>query len=206
MLRKKSTLIITIIIFLIVAGCALKLVLDKGYVNGESLVPYEIIPEFSSSCDKEYLSITDDEQATISILQDGEEMTEGYKISVSDEDIVSLKDKTVTAKKIGNATIKVEVPEYDYITTYEVSVYRPIKDMKLTSVSTVLKKGNDRQLNLTTNPPQATRTYVTYESSNPDIATVNNNGIITGVSKGTVTITATDKLTGKTASIKQTVQ
>ena len=43
---------------------------------------------------------------------------------------------------------------------------------------------------------------IEYESSDESIATVNDSGVVTGVSEGTVTITGTDKITGKTATHK----
>ena len=55
---KKRTLIISIFVFLITAGCAAYLILNKGYINGKSLVPYEIIHEVSMEVDKEYLSLS----------------------------------------------------------------------------------------------------------------------------------------------------
>ena len=78
--------------------------------------------------------------------------------------------------------------------------------MKLTAVSSTLKVGNDRQLTLITTPSNATRTSIKFTSSDEEVATVNNNGIVTGVSKGTVIITATDEITGQKAEVKQIVK
>ena len=204
---KKKTLIISIIIFIIVAICALVLILNKGYINGKSLVSYEEVHELSVICDKEYISVTDDEEATIKVLLDGQEITEGYELSLTeDEEMVSLDGNIVTAEKVGTTTITATLKDYDLISTVNVTVYRPIKNLKLSANNTILRVGNDRQLNMMATPKNATITYLSYESSDPTIATVNNNGIVTGVSKGTVTITVTDNITGQTASVKQIVQ
>lgn len=203
----KKALIISIIVFIIVANCALILIIDKGYVNGKSLVKYEQVHELSVVCDKEYISVTEDEEATIKVLLDGEEITNGYELTLEEnEEIVSLEDNIVTAKKVGTATITAKLYEYDLISTVNVTVYRPIKNLKLSANNTILRVGSDRQLNMMATPKNATITYLSYESSDPEIATVNNNGIVTGVSKGTVTITVTDNITGQTASVKQTVK
>ena len=204
---KRKTLVISIMIFIIVGVCALILILNKGYVNGKSLVEYEEIHELSVTCDKEYISVTEDEEATIKVFLDGKEITEGYELKIEEnEKIVSLEENVVTAKKVGTATITATLKNYDLVSTVNVTVYRPIKNINLSSNNSVLKVGNDRQLNMIATPKNATITYLTYESSNPEVATVNNNGIVTGVSKGTVTITVTDNITGETASVKQTVR
>ena len=208
MLRKTKTLVISIIIFLIVAVGALYLILHKGYIGDFSLVGFEKVHEFDAVSDKEYLSVTDNEEATISITLDGEEMSDKYSITLDDEgDIVDVKENKVIAKNVGTAIITVSPKEYpDLSKNIELVVYRPIKNMKLTSYTTPIKVGNDRQITLTTTPTNATRSYVQFSSSDDSIATVNNNGIITGHKKGTVTITATDPLTEETATIKQAVQ
>ena len=204
---KRITLAISIMIFIIVVISALTIILNKGYINGKSLVKYEQIHELSVVCDKEYISVTEDEEATIKVLLDGEEITEGYELTLEeDEKIVSLENNTVTAKKVGTATVTAKLEEYDLISTVNITVYRPIKDLKLSANNTILRVGSDRQLNMLATPKNATITYLSYESSDTEIATVNNNGIVTGVSEGTVTITVTDNITGKTASVKQTVR
>lgn len=53
--------------------------------------------------------------------------------------------------------------------------------------------------------PEGTAQSITYTSSNTNVATIDNNGIVTGVSAGTATITATSNVDGsltKTCSIK----
>ena len=199
-------LIISIIIFLILGGVALYLILNKGYIGDKSLVPYEEIHELSVKVDKENLSVTDDEETNIHVYLDGVEISENYKLSIDKEELIDLEGNTITAKKVGVATITVEVEGYDLISTAEITVYRPVKKMKLTAVSSTLKVGNDRQLTLMTTPSNATRTSIRFTSSDEEVATVNNNGIVTGVSKGTVIITATDEITGQKAEVKQIVK
>ena len=202
---KRGTLFLSIAIFLLVAAFAVNLILNKGYLAGESLISYDDVHEMSMSVDKEYLSLPDKEKAKITVYLDEKEITEGVTLTVSEGDVVELNDNTIEAKKVGTATITAKIDEYDLFSTAEVVVYKPIKNISLSAKSTTLKKGNDRQLTLVTVPDDATRTYLTFESSNPDIATVNNNGIVTGKKPGTVTITVTDGVTGLSTSIKQEI-
>ena len=199
-------LIISIIIFLILGGVALYLILNKGYIGDKSLVAYEEIHELSVKVDKENLSVTEDEETNIHVYLDGVEISENYKLSIDKEELIDLEGNTITAKKVGVATITAEVEGYDLVSTVQVTNYRPVKKMKLTAVSSTLKVGNDRQLTLMTTPSNATRTSIKFTSSDEEVATVNNNGIITGISKGTVIITATDEITGQKAEVKQIVK
>lgn len=56
-----------------------------------------------------------------------------------------------------------------------------------------LAKGYAKPLVLTAKPAGATLPDVTWQSSNPDVATVDDSGIVTGKKAGTATITATAK-------------
>ena len=101
---------------------------------------------------------------------------------------------TVTAKK-GELTA-----------TTDIHVIKPIKSMNLTSTSKSIKVGNDLQLKLTTTPSDGSIETLTYTSSDESIATVNANGIVTGVSKGKVTITVHDDYTDKEKSVTLTIK
>ena len=73
--------------------------------------------------------------------------------------------------------------------------------MKLTITSSRVRVGRDLQMKLVTDPIGASMDTVIWESSDTDIAVVNANGIVTGISPGTVQITAADTFTGITKSI-----
>src|SRR5471030_1619316 len=73
-----------------------------------------------------------------------------------------------------------------------------------TSVSVV--KGNTKAINATLAPSTATNKAVTWKSSNTKVAKVDSNGKITGIAKGTATITCTVKdVSKKKATCKVTV-
>lgn len=61
------------------------------------------------------------------------------------------------------------------------------------------------QLTATVSPENATNKGVTYKSSNTNVATVSNDGIVTAVANGTATITVTTDDGGKRASCSVTV-
>ena len=69
----------------------------------------------------------------------------------------------------------------------------PIEEITITSGTKYLLKNNELNLSVTYNPENTNVTKdIIWTSSNSDVATVNN-GKVTGISRGTVTITATSK-------------
>lgn len=86
------------------------------------------------------------------------------------------------------------------------------KETKVTSLTlnktkATLTKGKTTTLKVTAKPSDATNKAVTWKSSNTKIATVDKNGKVKAVKKGTVTITATAKDgSGKKVTCKVTVK
>ncbi len=79
----------------------------------------------------------------------------------------------------------------------------PVEKITLDKTSVTLKKGDTTKIKATVSPSNTTDSSVTYYSSDDDIATVSDDGTITAVKGGTVTITA---LAGeKAAKCKVTV-
>ena len=87
--------------------------------------------------------------------------------------------------------------EYASGTVYEVSISDfnsgdyvvPVTGITLNNNEITVKKGNQRALMAVVTPSHATDATVTWESSDPGIATVED-GVVTGVSYGTCTVTA----------------
>lgn len=66
----------------------------------------------------------------------------------------------------------------------------PAEKITLDKTSVTLKKGATTKISATVSPSNTTDTNVTFYSSNDDIATVSDDGVITAVKGGTATITA----------------
>lgn len=75
----------------------------------------------------------------------------------------------------------------------------------LNKTSTSIVIGSAETLTATVAPSNATNKAVTYSSSNPDVATVTNSGVVTAVSAGTATITCTTTSGNRTATCAVTV-
>ncbi len=205
------SLAISIILFLIVAGIALYIVLNKGRVFNTNLVAVSenntqsITQTIEVEADKKYLSATDDEEANLTVKIDGIQETEGIEYISSDEEVLEVDENgVITAQSVGMATVTAKKGELT--ATTDIHVIKPIKSMNLTSTSKSIKVGNDLQLKLTTTPSDGSIETLTYTSSDESIATVNANGIVTGVSKGKVTITVHDDYTDKEKSVTLTIK
>lgn len=96
---------------------------------------------------------------------------------------------------------------YDYALTAEEIASVPVSSVEVTADSSTLYEGETLQLAATAAPDNATDKTVEWTTSDPDVATVDENGLVTAKTAGDVTITATaqDK-DGKSGSIDLTVK
>ncbi len=218
--KKKSTpriLPISIILFIILAGLALYIILNKGKIAGYSLVKIEtptvsgeeIVEEKEDKIEilseKKYLSLKNKEKSKISVLINGEEvdLTE-VELSSSNEDSIKIKNGEAVAVSAGKSTITAK--KDDLQTSIDLRAIIPITSMTFTTTNSTVRVGKSLQMKLVAKPSDASIETLKYESSDESIATVNSNGIVTGVAPGTVTITVTDKYSELEKSLKLTIK
>lgn len=125
----------------------------------------------------------------------------GKKIvfQTSDAKIVKVSQKgTVKAVNTGKATIKVSYKGSSKKAECKVTVGEYAKSIKLNSAKTIiLKEGATSQIKASVTPKKVLKTQITYKSADNEIATVNKNGKITGVSEGMTTVTLTSQAVSK---------
>lgn len=136
--------------------------------------------------------------------------------SSSDESIATVESGVVTGVSEGTATITVTTEDGGKTDTCTVTVNDnnqeeviPVTEVKFDmelaeGVSLVVNKGTTYPVTVTVLPENATNKNVTWNSSDENIAKVEN-GVVTGISEGTAIITVTTEDGGKTASIPITV-
>ena len=126
---------------------------------------------------------------------------------------VTIGDGVVTGKAVGSAMIVFTTSDGSKTATCTVNVTGsgggsgvPVTGVTLNKTSITLSVGGTEQLIPTVAPSNATNQSVSWSSSNPGIATVSQNGTVTGVSVGeSATITVTTNDGSKTASCSVTV-
>ncbi|MDR4022886.1 MAG: Ig-like domain-containing protein [Eubacteriales bacterium] len=111
-------------------------------------------------------------------------------------------DGLVRGVKEGTATITVTTEDESKTASCTVTVKSTRTEVDGVSISgnTNIKENEKTQLKATVTPSSATNKNVTWESSNTAVATVDSNGLVTGVKEGTATITVTTEDGGKTAT------
>ena len=162
--------------------------------------------------DKTSLSIEAGQTAQLTAtVQPGNADNQAVTWSSSDNNVVSV-DATgkITANAKGSATITVTTTDGGKTATCTVTVTEPAAPVAVTGVTlnknnTTIYTGRTETLTATIQPADATNKAVTWTSDNTGVATVNN-GVVTGVSVGSATITAKTADGGFTATCTVTVE
>lgn len=210
-MSEKKLLIVSIIIFVIVGVMALGIILGKGTLFGLRLVSLTTETsgaavsnvEVKMNIEKEFISAKG-EEIIPEVTADGLVLTEGYELVSDNEDVAKIVDNKVVGVSEGKANITAKYDGKEV--TEKVKVIVPMTKMTFTSTNSSIRVGKDLQMKLQMQPSNASMDPITYTSSDESIATVNQNGIVTGVSKGTVTITVYDSYTDTAKTVKLTVK
>ena len=109
--------------------------------------------------------------------------------SSSDPEVATVADGVVTPVKAGATTITVTTEDGEYSATCKVTVIQPATGITLDKQKVALVGAATEQLKATVVPAEADQTVV-WKSSNESVATVDQTGKVTSVSKGAATITA----------------
>lgn len=194
---------IALIIFIITVIITLILIIGKGKIFGLRLVAIsgeklEDTHTIQLVADNYYLSVEDGE-TEIYVTIDGVDVTEGYEIVSSDDNIVTIDGNRLIAVEEGAATVTAISNEYDIQSEITINVVELATRLNVSSEYQTISIGEQTQMSYTTTPRSAT-VKVEYASSDESIATVDSNGVVTGVSTGQVSIIVTDDISGKTTS------
>ena len=112
-------------------------------------------------------------------------------LTVDNEAVVQVKGNSVTAAAPGEAVLTIASQADPSVTLqYRIVAIQPVTRINVTAPEKAVAVGGTMQLTATILPENATRQGVTWESSNTDIATVDENGVVTGVKRGGARITA----------------
>ena len=107
----------------------------------------------------------------------------------SDERIATVEKGVITAKTCGEVTITVTTEDGEKTATCLVTVYQPVTGISLSVPSVSMKVGDTYQLSATVMPLDATNKTVIW-SANSDCISVDETGLVKGLSKGEAVVTA----------------
>lgn len=131
-----------------------------------------------------------------------------FTLTSSDETIVRVNSNNLQPKSAGECTITVaskQNPEVNV--TYRTIVVQPVTRVQLSAPAKSTYVGKTLQLTPAYSPENASIKGVSWASSNTKVATVDENGLVTGVSRGIATIKATAiDGSGRNANFSVTVQ
>ena len=156
------------------------------------------------------LSLEEGETATISYtVQPKDATTPDVSFSSSDTSVATVSNTgIVTAVAPGTATITVKTKDGGFTATVTITVKAKavaVTGISLDKTELTLKSGEKATLTATVTPANATDKSVTWTSSDPPVAAIDNGEILAG-KPGTATITVKTKDGGKTATCKVTVE
>lgn len=163
--------------------------LDDFYLNIDGSIPVESVSLNTSS-----LTIEPGKKATmIATVKPMEADDTSVKWSSSDEKIFTVDAKgNITGVTEGKATLTVTTNSGNKIATCEVTVAMiKVSAVEINPASKTIAVGNRATLAALVSPSNATDPSVKWTSSDLTIATVDENGVVTGKKAGKVTITAT---------------
>lgn len=174
------------------------------------VISVQTSPVESVSLDKSVLDLTEGDEyllnATIAPIDASDK---SVTWSSSNTTVASVdSDGLVRALSIGNATITVTTNDGSKTATCDVNVSAklyPVTGVTLNKTSMSLKKNETETLVATINPANASNKLVSWSSSNLSVATVDSDGMVTGIGNGTAVITVTTADGSKTATCSVTV-
>ncbi|QUC67254.1 Ig-like domain-containing protein [Aristaeella hokkaidonensis] len=121
--------------------------------------------------------------------------------TTSDAGVARISGTSLKAVQRGECDLTVQSAQNPEVTeTFRVLVIQPVKKITIDAGDKKVAAGSRMELDAICAPDNASITEVTWSSKNPNIATVDESGMVTGVKKGTASIVATaadgSKVTG----------
>ena len=114
------------------------------------------------------------------------------KFESSDPSVAEVLDSgMIIAKDYGTATVTVRAD--GAVKEIPVEVYQKVTSIALSDKSKTIEEGNTYQLTAEITPENATNKTLIWSSSNEQIATVSEDGVVTGVAAGRAQITCTSE-------------
>ena len=143
----------------------------------------------SASLDQTALTLNKGASGQLTLTVTPEDFTDEVVWKSSDTAVVTVSDTgLVKAVGVGTATIKVSVGKAS--ASCKVTVLQPVTSISLNRSSLTMEATDTFQLQASVYPSNAADQRVQWTSSDPTVASVDENGLVTALKKGTATVTA----------------
>ena len=143
----------------------------------------------SASLDQTALTLNKGASGQLTLTVTPEDFTDEVVWKSSDTAVVTVSDAgLVKAVGVGTATIKVSVGKAS--ASCKVTVLQPVTSISLNRSSLTMEATDTFQLQASVYPSNAADQRVQWTSSDPTVASVDENGLVTALKKGTATVTA----------------
>ena len=131
-----------------------------------------------------------------------------FVLTTSDESIVKVQSNNFRPQQPGECVVTVQSRQNPEVyTAYRALVVQPVTKLTLSAAEKFTYVGGTLPLAVTYAPDNASIKAVTWTSANEKVATVDENGVVTGVNKGQVNIRATAADgSGRSATFQVTVR
>ena len=172
-----------------------KVILENGIVgyifqNYVTEVPNAQIERIDLSIDNTTLQKGERKQLQVTISP---EEASDHKViySSSNPNVATIDDKGVIhALTSGTTTITVKAQESSVQNSIEINVFSPVTGISIDQTEIYMPVGDNFKINAYIEPEDANNPNIIYKSDNEDIATIDENGIITAVKEGETIISA----------------
>lgn len=128
--------------------------------------------------------------------------------ATSNARVANMENGVVTATGAGTATLTATTMDGSFVASCEVTVTEAlvhVESLEISKESITLAPGEAGQLGVIVHPEFADNTAVTWSSSNPNVAAVQDGGFVKAAAAGTAVITAVSEDGGKKVSCQVTV-
>lgn len=174
-----------------------------GKFTAECAVTVKRVPLTGISLDKTALELSKGQSSeALKVIYNPANTTDDKTVtwSSADEKIATVKNGVVTAKATGTTTITATVGTHKAECT--VNVNAKLTGIKVTPEKVTVEKGQKANLSVAYLPADTTdEKAVTWKSENENVATVDENGVVTAVAGGTTKIVATAKANDKITAV-----
>ena len=135
-----------------------------------------------------------------------------YPLNADDKSVLFISSNTnvatvdargvLHAKEKGTCTIYAYTKDGSNLrTSCVLNVERPVQNVVTEQEEISVYAGKTASVNASVSPADASNTNLIYTSSNPEIASVDENGIVTAIAKGTCSITCTSAYNNKISAV-----